>query len=425
MFKNFKSQSGLAPGIIVLIVVGTFLLGMGTIYFYQQFRVQVQPEIPIDTGADMIKEEEMIRVLFPRGGEKLEIGKTYEIRWENYHLKVPLMIVLQVTTPEGKGYARIIDKNVPAAAAGVYHWTVNSEQPGNKYKIEIYPPGTGQFGRSKGYFSIVGEPLITVNTPQLFEGVGGIMLVSSSTGPPIVKGEVTPIRITGQARHIFNEGEFLVRLREAGLAWDENRNTHVRPLPLAEAIARAKTDDWITGKWTDFEAELSFTAEQVKGSGSFLAMIGFYPRDARGNGKLIYEFPVTIGRTPVGISAELIVDSPVAHQTVTSPITISGRVREELIIKGEFVIRLWGYIYPWDHPKYVEGSRLIQLTPAVIGDRYWCDWTDVYWRRFTATIKYTPHDAKKEGGHLLNFHHYIQKGVVAGYFALSLPVKLE
>jgi hypothetical protein len=73
------------------------------------------------------------------------------------------------------------------------------------------------------------------------------------------------------------------------------------PLPLDEAIARAKTDDWITGGWTDFEAELSFTAEQVKGMESFLAMIGFYPRDALGNGKLIYEFPVTIGKTPVGI----------------------------------------------------------------------------------------------------------------------------
>ncbi|MBS4007341.1 MAG: hypothetical protein KGZ45_02790 [Clostridium sp.] len=36
MFKIFKSQSGLVPGIIVLIVVGTLLLGMGTIYLYQQ-----------------------------------------------------------------------------------------------------------------------------------------------------------------------------------------------------------------------------------------------------------------------------------------------------------------------------------------------------------------------------------------------------
>lgn len=424
MFKNFKSQSGLAPGIIVLIVVGTFLLGMGTIYFYQQFRVQVQPEIPIDTGADIIKEEEMIRVLFPKGGETLEIGKTYEIRWDNYHGGEPLMIVLQVTTPEGKGYARIIAKNVPAAAEGVYHWTVNSEQPGNKYKIEIYPPGDrGLTGRSKGYFSIVGEPLITVNTPQLFEGVGGIMLVSSSTGPPIVKGEVTPIRITGKARRIFNDGEFLVKLRPAGFAFNED---NIAPLmlapPLDEAIARAKTDDWITGEWTDFEAELLFTAEQVRGKTSFGAMIGFYPRDARGNGKLIYEFPVTIGRTPVGISAELIVDSPVAHQTVTSPITISGRVREGFI-EDEFRVELKGYLYRWDHPRYLEGGRLIQSTPVVTGDRYWCDWTDGYWRNFTATIRYAPHDVQKEGGHLLNFYD-VRRGELIK-FVLALPVKLE
>jgi len=77
------------------------------------------------------------------------------------------------------------------------------------------------------------------------------------------------------------------------------------PLPLDEAIARAKTDDWITGGgWTDFEAELSFTAEQVKGMTEFSAMIGFYPREGRGNGKLIYEFPVVIGKTPIGMIAE-------------------------------------------------------------------------------------------------------------------------
>lgn len=195
-------------------------------------------------------------------------------------------------------------------------------------------------------------------------------------------------------------------------------------LPLDEVIARAKTDDWMTGEWTDFEVELAFTAEQVKGMGSFLAMIEFYPRDARGNGKLIYEFPVTIGETPVGISAELIVDSPVARQTVTSPITINGRVREELI-EGEFVVELRGYLYRWDHPKYLEGSRLIQSTPVIIGDRYWCDWTDVYWCRFTATIRYAPHDVQKEGGHLLIFHDEDLIRGELGNFGLSLPVKLE
>jgi len=302
MLKGFDSQSGLAPKIIILIVIGALLLGVVTIYLYLQFKNQ--PDVPLGRGADMIKKER-IRVLFPRGGETLEIGSTYEIRWENYYWREPFTIALQVTTPEGIVYTRIINKNVPAAAKGVYNWTVNSERLDGKYKIEIYPSGGEELiGRSEDYFTITGESLITVNTPQLLEGVGGIMLVPSRTGPPIIKGEATPIRVTGKARRIFNEGEFLVTLRPAGFIWDENRGTHIKPVPLDEAIARAKTDDWITGGWTDFEAELSFTAEQVKGMTSFLAMIEFYPRDARGNGELIYEFPVVIGKTPVGMIVE-------------------------------------------------------------------------------------------------------------------------
>ena len=420
MLKIFESQSGLASKIIILIVIGALFLGVGTIYLYQQLKNQ--PESLPASGADMIKEEK-IRVLFPKGGETLEIGRTYEIRWENYLGKEPLIVSLQVTTPEGVVYTRIIDKNVPAAADGVYNWTVNSERLDGKYKIKISPSAIEELtGRSEGYFSITGDSLITVNTPQLLEDVGGIMLLPSRTGPPIIRGDVTPIRVTGQARRIFNEGEFFVTLRPAGFILDENRGTFVRLAPLDEAIARAKTDDWMAGEWTDFEAELSFTAEQVSGKTQFLAMLGFYPREGRGNGKLIYEFPVVIGKTPTGMSAELIVDSPVARQTVTSPITISGRVREGFI-EGEFNVELKGYLYRWDHPRYLEGGRLIQSTPVVIGDRYWCDWTVGYWRSFTATIRYAPHDVQKEGGHLLNFYDAIRGELIK--FVLALPVELE
>jgi len=182
--------------ILISIIVIVLLMGVGAMHLYLQF--EIQPEVPLGTGADMIKEEERIRVLFPRGGETLEIGSTYEIRWENYLGKEPLIIALQVTTPEGVVYTRIIDKNVPAAAEGIYNWTVNSERLDGKYRMEIYSPGSKELaGRSEDYFVIMGESLITVNTPQLLEGVGGVMLVPSRTGPPIIKGEATPIRVTG------------------------------------------------------------------------------------------------------------------------------------------------------------------------------------------------------------------------------------
>ncbi|MBS3978083.1 MAG: hypothetical protein KGZ75_15370 [Syntrophomonadaceae bacterium] len=304
MLKAFKSQLGLAPRITVFIVIGAILLGVGTIYLYQQSNNQ--PEPPPVTGADIVEEEERIRVLFPRGGETLEIGRTYEIRWENYLREEPLIIALQVTTPEGIAYSRIINKNIPAAAEGVYTWMAISERLDGKYKIEIYSPGAEELtGRSEGYFSITGESLITVNTPQPLEGVGGIMLVPSRTGPPIIKGEITPIRITGKARRIFNEGEFVVMLREVGIVWDEDRDIYVKFAPLARSIARAKTSDWMTGEWTDFEAELAFTAEQVSGKTQFLAMLGFYQMDEKFAERFlyVYEFPVIVGKAPVGMSA--------------------------------------------------------------------------------------------------------------------------
>jgi len=130
MSKILKSQLGLAPVIIVLIVVGALLLGVGTIYLYQQSKIEpepeptqppiTQPETPSDTGIWIPKEEEIIRVLFPKGGEKLEIGKTYEIRWANYIANEPLIVGLQVTTPDEKVYLKWIDINVPAAAEGIY-----------------------------------------------------------------------------------------------------------------------------------------------------------------------------------------------------------------------------------------------------------------------------------------------------------------
>lgn len=266
MFKIFKSQLGLAPIIIVLIVVGVLLAGVGVIYLL------TRPETPPDTGVWIPEEGEIIRVLFPKGGEKLEIGKTYEIHWENYIGNEPLIIGLQVTTPDEKVYLKWIDDNVPAAAEGVYNWTVTSEPADSKYKIEIYPGANRPLvGRSKDFFSITGNSLITVNTPQPLEKIA------------------SPIKITGKARRIFSEGEFIIRLRAVGSEWDEDKGIFVKFAPIAETIAWAKTGDWMSGDWCDFEVELAFASEEIRG----LAMIEFYQRDERFGEKLIYEFPVS------------------------------------------------------------------------------------------------------------------------------------
>jgi hypothetical protein len=93
----------------------------------------------------------------------LEVGKIYDIRWTNYSGQESLTIALQATTPNNQVSVKIIASSVPAASTGNYKWTVTSESPDNKYKIEVYPAGGRELvGRSKDFFTISSEQLITV-----------------------------------------------------------------------------------------------------------------------------------------------------------------------------------------------------------------------------------------------------------------------
>jgi len=275
MSKNSLIHIIVAISAITMIVYFTWIREVPTppplleeIPFLPPLEIPVLPpvEVPIPPGGGVWipREEEIIRVLFPRGGEKLEIGKTYEIGWENYIGNEPLTIALQVTTPEGRVYANIIAENIPAAPSGTYKWTVTSERLDSKYKIEVYPPANRPLvGQSKNFFFIIGDPLIIVDSPQPFEEV------------------TSPLKVTGKARGIFSEAEFLVRLVSY---WFPDR-----PL-LAEAIARAHQDcDWLAGDWCDFKAELSFPPEKITGRWT---KVKFYQRDEQLGERLIYQFPV-------------------------------------------------------------------------------------------------------------------------------------
>lgn len=340
---------------------------------------------PSPEGIDIPSKEEIIRVLFPKGGEKLEIGKVYEIRWENYIEDEPLTIGLQVTMPNGKVYFKPIAENVPASASGSYKWTVTSEPADSKYKIEVYPEGNRALvGRSKDFFSIIGDSLIAVNNPRPLEEVA------------------SPLKVAGKARRIFSEGEFIVRLVGYYLP--------NKPV-LTETIAHARNCDWLTGDWCDFEVELSFPSEKIK---DVLTMIEFYQRDERFGEKLIYKFPVAGEKKPIGKTENLIIDSPVANQTVTSPIIISGKARK-IFFEGEFGVDLIAYDYPLGHPKYGESSRVITSTYAsIVND---CDWLAGNWCDFRATISYSPENIGVE--HMLYFYDGGQE------FILALPIKLK
>ena len=210
---------------------------------------------------DQTADEETIKVSFPQGGEKLEIGKTYDIRWENYIANEPLTIALQVTLPDGETYLKRITENVPAASTGNYSWTVTSELADSKYRIEVYPEGDRLLvGRSKDFFSITGDSLIVVNTPQLLEEI------------------TSPIQITGQARKIFSEGEFIVKSKNMGPEWE---------VVESEAIASISGEcDWMAGEWCNFTAELSFS----KGERTSMRMLEFYRRSEQSGLSLVYSF---------------------------------------------------------------------------------------------------------------------------------------
>lgn len=384
-------------GFIKILIIAIAVIIIGTIGYFTLVKKPPTTPSPEGQGAYIPSEEEIIRVLFPKGGETLEIGKTYEIRWENYIGKEPINIVLAVIMPDGKSWGKIIAENVPSATSGTYQWTVTSEPLDSKYKIEVYPPGNRPLvGRSKGLFSITGDSLIMVNTPQPLEKV------------------TASIKITGKARRIFSEGEFIVRLREVGSVWDEAKGLFVKFPAITEAIARGG-ECWMTGDWCDFTAELSFSSEEIKDRG---AMIEFYKRDERFGEKLIYEFPITGERTPLGYGF-LEISAPLLNQEVSSPIVITGKAKG-IFFDGRFRIALWAQDYPYGHPKGGE-SRLIDSTYATITDD--CDWSVGKWCNFRAEINYQSSEIGKIGNSL-NFYRG-GKGELGEGFLLTWPIKLK
>ncbi len=351
------------------------------------------PSLPTPEGAYIPSEEEVIKVLFPAGGEQLEIGKTYAVRWENYIGKDPLTIALQVTTPEGDTYFNEVAENVPAVESGSHEWTVTSEPTNSKYKIEIYPEENRPLvGRSRDYFSIIGESLIIVDSPEPLEEI------------------TSPLTITGKARKIFSEGEFdiqLVNIYAPG------------PSVIAKTVARPKGDcDWVKGEWCNFSVELSFPTKQG------IKVLEFYTRDERFGKRLIHKFSLR-DKTPTIVETEnLVINSPTRNQTVSSPITVKGKARK-IFHEGEFRIDLMAYDYPQSHPKYVESSRAVNSVKASITDE--CDRVMGGWCNYEAKISYSSTDVGA-AEYMLYFYSGGEGDPgtpQAPKFLFALPIRLE
>ena len=267
------NQKGFAN--IILIVVIVAIVAVGGYFVFSKKSTTPTPtqqnsetNIPNETGqkqdtsyipgqgASTVAEKDRIQITSPKGGEKLEVGKTYDVRWTNYFGKEPLTVALQATTPDNKVSAKIVASNVPTASTGSYKWTVTSESPDNKYKIEVYPAGGRPLvGRSKDFFTISGEQLITITSPKPNDRVNATQ----------------PVVITGKARKVFGEGEFDI---SASYLLDNQKQVVARSLATCNITGNGC--DWTSGNFVDFKSTLDLSSAPV-----CYVSVEFYKRDEK------------------------------------------------------------------------------------------------------------------------------------------------
>lgn len=286
---NMNKQKGFSTilGIIILLIIGS-----GT-YFYVQRDVKIvdptnSPESFVEEneenedngtivnttsqnqnnggqGATYVPEEERVNVISPKLNDVATIGETVQIEWNNYYGNQNLNIGLQIIKPNGQSEAKIIDTNVPNT--GKYNWIVSSENPDYKYKIEIHPySDRTRVGRSET-FSIIGISLIKNVLPESNSRVDASK----------------PVKITGMARGIFNEGEFDIT---ASYILDGEKQI------VDSTYASCVGDDgcdWTSGDFLEFESNLDLSDSPV----CFLN-ISFIARDGRDDSPVIsvYELPL-------------------------------------------------------------------------------------------------------------------------------------
>lgn len=214
----------------------------------------------VPKGADFVVDEDRIQVLSPKGGEKLEVGKNYEIRWNFpiYRGSATATIFLRAVPPSPwvryEQYDNVIAENV-LARGGNFQWRITQPSFDN-YKIDIYSPeiGTEFRGLSKPFLIVGGSPLAidtSLNPPLRTDNL--------EVDSPLDGQEVTnPIIVKGRARNIFFEGEFQVELRGYDYPLGDPRYAESSRV-ITSTYARIVSDcDWMRGQWCDFEAVVNY-----------------------------------------------------------------------------------------------------------------------------------------------------------------------
>jgi len=140
---------------------------------------------PVNTHCNVVQTTTTtIKVLFPNGGEKWEVGKTYDITWTSVGVdKVGIALKCVSGPSAGSVISSITNHNEPVSASlGRYSWTSNfafgSPSSCDKYKIIIAANGVatlpdgniqGVYDESDNYFSIVAPTNESMPTVRLID----------------------------------------------------------------------------------------------------------------------------------------------------------------------------------------------------------------------------------------------------------------
>jgi|GEM_PF-2159924 len=192
-------------------------------------------------GVTYVPENDRVKVTYPSLNSKITIGEVLTIKWGNYSGNQNLNIGLQVTKTNGQIIeAKNIATNVPNT--GKYDWTVSSESPNNKYKIEIHPYGDrARVGRSES-FSIVGDLIIKDVSPATNSRVNASK----------------PIEIKGLAKGVFSEGEFGI---EATYVLDGE--TKIIDKTYATCSLNGDGCDWTSSNFLEFKSTVDLSSSPV------------------------------------------------------------------------------------------------------------------------------------------------------------------
>ena len=132
MFNNLKSQKGLAPIIIISIVVAIVVIVGGGIYVWQK--------------TEQAEASPSITLLSPNGGETWAIGSTHTIKWTSQNIPPTDKISFHIRRvpppplPEtGQEFDPVIF--IELENTGSVDWTISDMYPAGNYIIEVnkYP----------------------------------------------------------------------------------------------------------------------------------------------------------------------------------------------------------------------------------------------------------------------------------------------